>query len=234
VAIGDGHREADMGITGEARDCAPALPSEDAIVSGLRAGDEAMFALLLSAWSSGLLRAARAYVSTRESAEDVVQETWLAVIRGINRFEGRSSLRTWVYRIMINTAKSHGVKDKRTVPMTDLTPENAGPTVDPARFRGPGDPYPGHWKEFPPQWPTVETEVESRQMRDRIEEAIGRLPARQRIVITLRDVVSYSADEVCALLEISAANQRVLLHRARAAVRADLESYFTADEGAHR
>ncbi len=223
-----------MGITGEARDCAPALPSEDAIVSGLRAGDEAMFALLLSAWSSGLLRAARAYVSTRESAEDVVQETWLAVIRGINRFEGRSSLRTWVYRIMINTAKSHGVKDKRTVPMTDLTPENAGPTVDPARFRGPGDPYPGHWKEFPPQWPTVETEVESRQMRDRIEEAIGRLPARQRIVITLRDVVSYSADEVCALLEISAANQRVLLHRARAAVRADLESYFTADEGAHR
>ncbi len=187
-----------MGITGEARDCAPALPSEDAIVSGLRAGDEAMFALLLSAWSSGLLRAARAYVSTRESAEDVVQETWLAVIRGINRFEGRSSLRTWVYRIMINTAKSHGVEDKRTVPMTDLTPENAGPTVDPARFRGPGDPYPGHWKEFPPQWPTVETEVESRQMRDRIEEAIGRLPARQRIVITLRDVVSYSADEVCA------------------------------------
>jgi RNA polymerase sigma-70 factor (ECF subfamily) len=221
-------------VTGEARGRAPALPSDDAIVARLRAGDEAMFALILTAWSSGLLRAARAYVSTRESAEDVVQDTWLAVVRGINRFEGRSSLRTWVYRIMINTAKSRGVKDKRTVPMTDLTPEDSGPTVDPARFRGPDDPYQGHWKEFPPQWPSVETEIESRQVRQRIEEAIGRLPARQRIVITLRDVESYSADEVCALLEISAANQRVLLHRARAAVRADLETYFTADEGARR
>jgi RNA polymerase sigma-70 factor (ECF subfamily) len=223
-----------VGVAGEARGCALALPSDDVIVARLRSGDEAMFALLLNAWSSGLSRAARAYVSTKESAEDVVQDTWLAVIRGINRFEGRSSLRTWVYRIMINTAKTRGVKDKRTVPMTDLTPEDSGPTVDPSLFRGPDDPYPGHWKEFPPQWPSVETEVEGRQVRQRIEEAIGRLPARQRIVITLRDVESYSADEVCALLEISTANQRVLLHRARAAVRADLESYFTADEGARR
>ncbi len=223
-----------MGPAGDGRDHASALPSDEAIVARLRAGDEAMFALVLDAWSSGLLRAARAYVSTRESAEDVVQDTWLAVIRGVDRFEGRSSLRTWVYRIMINTAKSRGAKDKRTMPMTDLTPDDTGPTVDPARFRGPDDPYEGHWKDFPPQWPSVETEVESRQLQARIEEAVARLPDRQRIVITLRDIEGYSAEEVCAALEVSAANQRVLLHRARAAVRADLESYFTADEGARR
>jgi RNA polymerase sigma-70 factor, ECF subfamily len=223
-----------VGPAGDGRDHASALPSDEAIVARLRAGDEAMFALVLDAWSSGLLRAARAYVSTRESAEDVVQDTWLAVIRGVDRFEGRSSLRTWVYRIMINTAKSRGAKDKRTMPMTDLTPEDSGPTVDPARFRGPDDPYEGHWKDFPPRWPSVETEVESRQLQARIEEAVARLPDRQRIVITLRDIEGYSAEEVCAALEVSAANQRVLLHRARAAVRADLESYFTADEGARR
>ncbi len=223
-----------MGPAGDGRDHASALPSDEAIVARLRAGDEAMFALVLDAWSSGLLRAARAYVSTRESAEDVVQDTWVAVIRGVDRFEGRSSLRTWVYRIMINTAKSRGAKDKRTMPMTDLTPDDTGPTVDPARFRGPDDPYEGHWKDFPPQWPSVETEVESRQLQARIEEAVARLPDRQRIVITLRDIEGYSAEEVCAALEVSAANQRVLLHRARAAVRADLESYFTADEGARR
>jgi RNA polymerase sigma-70 factor, ECF subfamily len=223
-----------VGPAGDGRDHASALPSDDVIVARLRAGDEAMFALVLDAWSSGLLRAARAYVSTRESAEDVVQDTWLAVIRGVDRFEGRSSLRTWVYRIMINTAKSRGAKDKRTMPMSDLTPEDTGPTVDPARFRGPDDPYQGHWKDFPPQWPSVETEVESRQLQARIEAAVARLPDRQRIVITLRDIEGYSAEEVSAALEVSAANQRVLLHRARAAVRADLESYFTADEGARR
>jgi RNA polymerase sigma-70 factor (ECF subfamily) len=223
-----------VGPAGDGRDHTSALPSDDVIVARLRAGDEAMFALVLDAWSSGLLRAARAYVSTREAAEDVVQDTWLAVIRGVDRFEARSSLRTWVYRIMINTAKSRGAKDKRTMPMTDLTPEDSGPTVDPARFRGPDDPYPGHWKDFPPQWPSVEAEVESRQLHARIEEAVARLPDRQRVVITLRDIEGYSAEEVCAALEVSAANQRVLLHRARAAVRADLESYFTADEGARR
>ncbi len=223
-----------MGAAGGGPGRALALPSDEAIVARLRAGDETMFSLVLDSWSSGLLRAARAYVATRESAEDVVQDTWLAVIRGIGGFEGRSSLRTWVYRIMINTAKSRGVKDKRTMPMTDLAPEDSGPTVDPARFRGPDDLYPGHWNEFPPQWPSVETEVEARQLRARIEKAIDRLPDRQRIVITLRDVEGYNSEDVCTMLDVSAANQRVLLHRARAAVRADLESYFTADEGARR
>jgi len=193
------------------------------IVARLRAGDEAMFAELLDGWSQGMLRAARAYVSTVASAEDVVQDTWLAVIRGIDRFEGRSSLKTWVYRILVNTAKTRGVRESRTVPYGHA---GDGPTVDPARFRGPGDPYPGHWKEFPPVWQTPESAAVSGEVRGRIEAALTELPDRQRIVITLRDVEGYSSEEVCEILEISAANQRVLLHRARAAVRGRLEGYF--------
>jgi RNA polymerase sigma factor (sigma-70 family) len=194
------------------------------IVARLRAGDEAMFGQLLDSWSRGMLRAARAYVSTEDSAEDVVQDTWLAVIRGIDRFEGRSSLKTWVYRILVNTAKTRGVRESRTVPYGHA---EDGPTVDPARFRGPDDPYAGHWKEYPPVWRSPESEVVSREVRARIEAALAELPHRQRIVITLRDVEGYSSEEVCEILEITAANQRVLLHRARAAVRGRLEEYFS-------
>ena len=203
------------------------LPPDEVIVGRLRAGDEAMFARLLDAWSSGLLRAARAYVGTHESAEDVVQDTWLAVLRGVDRFEARSSLRTWVYRIMTNIAKTRGVRERRTVPLGDLADDD-GPTVDPARFRGPSDPYPGHWRVFPAAWPAdVEAQVETGEVRMRIDAAIGELPHRQRIVITMRDLEGYDAEDVCATLEISAANQRVLLHRARAAVRGRLEAYFS-------
>jgi RNA polymerase sigma-70 factor, ECF subfamily len=207
------------------------LPPDEVVVTRIRAGDESMFAQLLDAWSRGMLRTARAYVSTRESAEDVVQDTWVAVLKGIGRFEGRSTLRTWVYRILVNTAKTRGVKDGRTVALADV---DAGPTVDPARFRGLADPYPGGWKEAPPLWPSVETEVEHRELWRKVEEAITRLPSRQRVVITLRDVEGYTSDEVCAVLEVSAANQRVLLHRARAAVRATLEEYFLVSGGARR
>jgi len=204
------------------------LPPDEVVVDRLKAGDEAMFARLLDSWSRGLLRVARGYVSTHESAEDVVQETWLAVLRGIDRFEGRASLRTWVYRILVNIAKSRGVKDSRTVPFTDLTAEDMGPTVDPARFRGAADPSPGHWKQAPPAWPSTDTEVERREVRSRISTAVAELPQRQRVVITLRDIEGYSSEDVCAILEISAANQRVLLHRARAAVRGQLEEYLSA------
>jgi RNA polymerase sigma-70 factor (ECF subfamily) len=200
-----------------------ALPADAVIVARLRAGDDAMFAQLLDAWSHGMLRAARGYVGGFESAEDAVQDTWLAVIRGIDRFEGRSSLRTWVYRILLNIAKTRGVRESRVVPVADT-----GPTVDPARFRGPGDPYPGHWREPPPAWPSPEGEVEAKEMWVCVEDALAELPRRQRIVIALRDIDGYSSDEVCTLLEISAANQRVLLHRARAAVRQRLEVYFSA------
>jgi RNA polymerase sigma-70 factor, ECF subfamily len=230
VATGGGYPRKRAGVSGigEASSGGRVLPADDVIVARLKAGEEDMFARLLDAWSRGMLRAARAYVSSRESAEDVVQDTWLAVLRGIDRFEGRSSLRTWVYRILVNTAKTRGVRESRTVSLASLVPEDTGPTVDPARFRGPDDPYPGHWKEFPPAWPSLDTEIEAQETRTAIERAIAELPGRQRVVITLRDVEGYSSDEVCGVLDISAANQRVLLHRARAAVRGRLEEYFRA------
>jgi RNA polymerase sigma-70 factor (ECF subfamily) len=209
------------------------LPPDEDLVARLRAGDEAAFVALVDGWSPGMMRAARAYVASDEAAEDVVQETWLAVVRGVDRFEGRSSLRTWTYRILVNIAKTRGVRDSRTVVWSSLGPEDAGPTVDPSRFQGPDDPYPGHWRRFPEPWPSPESEVVSREVQRTVEAALAELPHRQRVVITLRDVDGYSSDEVCSILEISAANQRVLLHRARAAVRARLERYFSA-EGVRR
>jgi len=213
-----------------ARPGAERLPPEADLVVRLRGGDGAAFAAVLDAWSPGLLRVARTYVASDEAAEDAVQETWLAVIRGLHRFEGRSSLRTWAYRILINIAKTQGVRDRRTVVWSTLDADEHGPTVAPDRFRGSDDPYPGHWRQTPAAWPSPESEVVSREVRDTIEAALADLPHRQRVVITLRDVDGYSSEEVCSILDISAANQRVLLHRARAAVRGRLERYFSTEE----
>jgi RNA polymerase sigma-70 factor, ECF subfamily len=202
--------------------------SDGELVARLRAGDEASFAEILDAWSRGMLRTARAFVGSEQAAEDVVQETWVAVIRSLDGFEGRSSLRTWVYRILINTARAHGAKDSRTVTSARLSgDEDAGPTVDPARFQGPDEPFPGHWRQFPDPWPSPETEVMRQEVWATLNAALADLPHRQRVVITLRDVDGYTSEEVCAMLDVSAANQRVLLHRARAAVRQRLEEYFS-------
>lgn len=201
---------------------------DDAIVAGVRAGDEAVFAQLLNDWSRSMLMLARTFVSTEASAEEVVQDTWLAVIRGIDGFEGRSSLRTWVYRILVNTAKHRGLQESRTVPWSSLggADEDRGPTVDPALFRDADDQYPGGWRTFPQEWRSAESSVLDGEVRTRVRAAIDDLPDRQRIVITLRDVMGYSSDEVCEMLELSGPNQRVVLHRARAAVRARLASYL--------
>jgi len=207
---------------------AAALPPDAELVLGLRGGVQSTFTLLLDAWSPGMLRTARAYVASTEAAEDVVQETWLAVIRGIDGFAGRSSLRTWVYRILVNIAKTHGVKDSRTLAWSALTgDDDAGSTVDPSRFQGPDEPYPGHWRRFPDAWPSPESEVMWREARGMIDAVLADLPHRQRVVITLRDVEGYTSDEVCSILDITAGNQRILLHRARAAVRRQLEEYFS-------
>jgi RNA polymerase sigma-70 factor (ECF subfamily) len=202
------------------------LPTDDVLVAGLRAGDEEMFACLLNGWSGSMLRLARSFVSTPASAEEVVQDTWLAVFRGIERFEGRSSLRTWVYRILVNIARKRGSSEQRTVPWASLVPDE--PTVDPRRFRGADDQYPGGWRAFPDRWPTTESEVLAHEVRAMVASAIERLPVRQQVVLTLRDIDGQDAEAVCALLDISTANQRVLLHRARAAVRSHLERYFAA------
>lgn len=203
------------------------LPTDDVLVAGLRTGDEEAFACLLNDWSGSMLRLARSFVSTTASAEEVVQDTWLAVFEGIGRFEGRSSLRTWVYRILVNIARKRAARERRTVPWTSLGPDHE-PTVDPQRFQGPADRYPGHWRAFPERWPTTESEVLAHEVRSTVASAIASLPIRQQVVLTLRDIDGHDAEEVCALLEISMANQRVLLHRARAAVRGRLEHYFTA------
>lgn len=200
------------------------------LVTRLRARDEAAFVLLLDSWSNGMQRLARSFVSTNDSAAEVVQDTWLAVIQGIGKFEGRSSLRTWVYRILVNTAKRRGGREARTVPWSSLlpTPDDEGPTVDPSRFGGPGDPYPGHWREFPVSWPSPEQQTLADEVHAQVAAALAQLPDRQRVVITLRDIEGYGSDEVCSILDISAANQRVLLHRARAFVRGRLEEYYAA------
>ena len=209
--------------------------TDDAIVAGVRAGDEAVFAQLLNDWSRSMLLLARTFVSTEASAEEVVQDTWLAVIRGIGGFEGRSSLRTWVYRILVNTAKRRGVRESRTLPWSSLTggegDDVRGPSVDPALFRGEDDQYPGGWRSFPADWRPAEDDVLAGEVRTAVQEAIEELPDRQRVVITLRDVLGHSSDEVCQMLEVSGANQRVLLHRARVAVRTRLASYLEVSPG---
>lgn len=202
---------------------------ESELLAALRGGDEAAFAQIVSEWSRPMLALARSFVSTEASAEEVVQETWLAVIKGLDRFEGRSALRTWVYRILVNTAKTRGVKEHKTLPWSTIAGEDAGPSLDPALFRSADDPYPGHWRAAPAAWPddvAVEGSVLAGEVRGELRTAVDALPERQRTVITLRDVLGHTSDEVCELLGISQANQRVLLHRARTAVRAGLASYL--------
>lgn len=201
------------------------LPPDTELTTRLQGRDEEAFAAVVDAWSAGMLRTARRFVATADSAEEVVQDTWLAVIEGVVGFQGRSSLKTWVYRILINLASRRGAWEARAVPISSLSGE-AGPTVDPTRFREPGEEFAGHWREFPAAFPMPEPAALAGEVRARTGAAVAALPERQRVVIVLRDVEGYGADEVCALLEISAANQRVLLHRARAGVRAALEEYF--------
>jgi RNA polymerase sigma-70 factor (ECF subfamily) len=207
---------------------AAGLPPDHEVLARLRAGDEQMFAALVDAWSPGMLRAARAFVADRHTAEDVVQEAWLGVLRGVGSFQARSSLRTWAYRILVNIAKTRGVRDARTVPMSSLAADDDhSPTVDPARFRGPDERWPGGWRSFPDVWPSPEQAAVAAEMRRHLSRALADLPARQRVVVSLRDVQGYSSDEVCTMLEITPGNLRVLLHRGRASLRATLEDRLT-------
>jgi RNA polymerase sigma-70 factor, ECF subfamily len=201
--------------------------SDAELVEALRAGDEDAFEALVREYQPSLVRVARMYVPTQAVAEEVAQETWLGVLNGIDRFEGRSSLRTWIFRILTNIAKTRAVRDGRTVPFSALqdparVPE---PAVEPDRFLDSEHPrWPGHWASKPAPWP--EEALVAAETQARIASAIDALPATQRAVITLRDVHGWSSDEVRNALDLSETNQRVLLHRARAKVRAALESYL--------
>jgi RNA polymerase sigma-70 factor (ECF subfamily) len=211
-----------------------ASTEEFRLVAALRSGEEAAFALLVDKYHTALVRLASIYVPNRAVAEEVVQETWLGVLQGLNRFEGRSSLKTWIFRILTNRAKTRGQREARTIPFSDLADpmaDSAEPTVEPDRFNPPDHPqWPGHWAAEPSSWNQVpESHFLSQETRARVMQAIELLPPNQREVITLRDIEGWSSDEVCHTLELSEANQRVLLHRARAKVRRALEQYF--DEG---
>ena len=207
-------------------------PDELALVEALRRREEAAFVQLVESYGASLLRLAQTFVRTRAVAEEVVQETWLGVLKGIDRFEGRSSLRTWIFRIVTNIAKTRAVREGRSAPFSDLESETEeGPLLDPSRFVGAGKPWEGHWRSFPGPWGEPEERLLASEARGVIETAIEALPPGQRAVVTLRDVEGLSSEETCNGLEISETNQRVLLHRARTKVRLALETYLTEAAG---
>jgi RNA polymerase sigma-70 factor (ECF subfamily) len=204
------------------------LADDASLVAALRDGDERAFADLVTALDPTLRRIARQYVSNDAAAADVVGDTWLAVIKGLDRFEGRSSLRTWIVRILMNQARTRGVRDQRSVPFSSVGPSGddglAG--FDPDRFEQTGAGA-GGWTRPPADWSTIPADrLEASETRARVEQAIDALPDQQRAVITLRDVEGWSAAEVCDVLDVSEGNQRVLLHRARGAVRRALAEYL--------
>lgn len=207
-------------------------PSGDAaLLAALRRGDERAFAALVDAYSPALLRVALGHVSSRAVADEVVQETWLGVVKGLPGFEGRSSLKTWIFTILMNIARTRGVREGRSLPFSALGPQDddGAPAVDPDRFL-PADHerFPGHWALPPTRWTAPEDGVCEGETRAIALGAIAALPDPQRTVITLRDVEGWPAAEVCEALELSEGNQRVILHRARARVRSALERHFDA------
>jgi RNA polymerase sigma-70 factor (ECF subfamily) len=202
-------------------------PDDSQLVAALRAGDEASFARVVREWHPSMLRVAQIFVPSRVIAEDVVQETWLRVLGALDRFEGRSSLKTWVFRILVNTAMTRAHREGRVLPFSALYSPGRIPeaAVDPDRFRPEDDPrYPGHWAVPPRELP--EERLLAAETREVIARAIDSLPATQAAVIRLRDVDGWSSEEVRNALDISEVNQRVLLHRARAKVRQALEEYL--------
>lgn len=204
-------------------------------LEALRNGDERAFASLVDRYYGSLLRLAMAYVPSRAVAEEVVQETWVGVLEGLSCFEGRSSLKTWIFRILTNRAKTRGQRERRYEPMGlggDSGDNPDGPAVDPDRFLKSGY-FVDHWVSQPNAWEdeTPERLLLSKETRAQIEKAIEALPPTQRQVITLRDIEEVSSQEVCNILDITETNQRVLLHRARSMVRRTLEPYMEGQTG---
>ena len=180
------------------------------LLQRLRAGDEQAFVILVRRYHDSMIRLAASFVPSRAVAEEVVQDTWMGVLRGIGGFEGRSSFRTWLFRILVNRARTTGTKEQRSVPVAD--PE---PAVDPSRFGGDGG-----WADPPEHWiEAAESRIEAGKLAHRVRAWIDDLPPRQREVVLLRDVEEMSSEEVCAVLSLTEGNQRVLLHRGRSKLR---------------
>jgi RNA polymerase sigma-70 factor (ECF subfamily) len=198
---------------------------DSALLARLRAGDEAAFREIVVAMHRGLMRVAQACVSSEAAAEEVVQETWLAVVAQLDRFEERSSLRTWIGTILVNRARTRGVRDKRSVPFSALAKDETEP-VEPERFNAMG-----FWKTPPVRWDDAPEELVLRkEARTAVEAELRTLPEAQRTVVTLRDLEGWSSEEVCNVLGITETNQRVLLHRGRQRMRAALERYHAGTE----
>jgi RNA polymerase sigma-70 factor (ECF subfamily) len=203
--------------------------SDEETLAALRGGDERALRDLFARSYSTMKRVARAYVSSDAVAEEVVQEAWMAVVTGIDRFEGRSALGTWILSILTNQAKTHSAREEPAVPFSSLaTSDVEAPVVDPDRFQKDDDAWPGHWATPPRPWQKPERRLLSLEAREHLKAALAQLPDRQRMIVGLRDVEGYSAEEVCDLLGLSPENQRVLLHRGRARLRAVLEEYLDA------
>jgi RNA polymerase sigma-70 factor, ECF subfamily len=195
---------------------------EAALIAALRAGDDMAFGEVVDKHTPAMLRVARGYVASDAIAEEVVQETWIALLRGIDGFEGRSSLRTWLFTVMSNIAKARGVRERR-----DREALTAYVSVDPARFHDGDERGAGTWKLPPIAFPTSpEGALLSSELREVVQRELDKLPDRQRAVVTLRDMLEFGSDEVCEMLDISVANQRVLLHRGRSAIRRVVEDYM--------
>ena len=196
----------------------PLAPDPDAdLLARLRAGDEQAFVILVRRYRESMLQLATGYVPSRAVAEEVVQDTWMGVLRGLGSFEERSSVRTWLFRILVNRARTAGARERRSLSLGDLEP-----AVDPRRFDATG-----HWADPPEHWvEQVDDRLAAEKIASRIRLAIASLPSRQREVVTLRDIEGLSSEEVCSVLEITEINQRVLLHRGRSRIRQTLESEF--------
>lgn len=208
----------------------PPAAEDAAVIAALRAGDEAAFTMLVERYHASMVRLATAYVPSHAVAEEVAQEAWLGVLNGLGRFEGRSSLKTWIFRILTNIAKTRGAREQRSQAFSsvfdDAGEDDGGVDVD--RFA-----REGHWLLAPTGWgDSPEEKLEGAECQALIHETIEILAPQQREVIRLRDVLGWTSEEVCNALEISETNQRVLLHRARSRVRRALEEYFDS-AGAH-
>jgi RNA polymerase sigma-70 factor (ECF subfamily) len=207
---------------------------EASLLAALRNGDEGAFVALVDAHGPAMRRVARTFVRSDAVADEVVQEAWLGALRGLDRFEGRAALKTWLFRIVANIARTQAGREARTLPFSALElereAESPEPSLQPDRFQGPDGRFPGGWVSFPIPWSNEpEAALLSAETRRVIEDAIATLPPGQRVVITLRDVEGWDASEVCSVLELSETNQRVLLHRARTKVRGAIEEYTTKE-----
>jgi RNA polymerase sigma-70 factor (ECF subfamily) len=205
-----------------------ASPDDLELIDLLRAGDEAAFMRLVDGLQPTMVRVARMYVSSQAVAEEVVQEAWLGVLQGLDRFERRSSLRTWILRIVSNVAKTRGRRESRSAPFSALAGDDLdAPTFDPDRFLGPHDEWAGHWASVPRSWHGVpDDRLLGAETRRVVREAIDTLPPMQAEVIRLRDILGWTSGEVRNALDLSETNQRVLLHRARTRVRGAIERYL--------